>query len=64
MLAHLIEIGLTENAIAKGIKTHQSTVSRILSGKIKDPKSSILIAIEQLFEVESKKNNFFKKSIH
>lgn len=37
MLRALLRAGYTEEAIARGAKVHQSTISRILSGKIKRP---------------------------
>ncbi len=52
MLRTLRKAGHTEQAIAKEIKVHQSTISRIISGKIQDPKGSIVSEIKQLFERE------------
>ncbi|MBS0288298.1 MAG: transcriptional regulator [Proteobacteria bacterium] len=50
MVEFLVKKGLTEDAIAKQINAHQSTVSRILSGRIKDPRASIALGIVALFE--------------
>jgi len=50
MLRYLLKDGLTEEAIASFVKVHQSTISRVLSGKIPDPKSSLTHAIKMLFE--------------
>lgn len=56
MLQYLVKLGFTEHAIANAINANQSTVSRILSGKIKDPRGSIVIGIKYLFELELRKN--------
>lgn len=55
MLFVLKKIGHTESAIAKAIHVNQSTISRIISGKIQDPKGSLVNGIKHLFETEIKK---------
>ena len=57
ILRQLIKIGYTEEAIAMKLRVHQSTISRILSGKIRDPRGSIHHGIKHLFEIELKKQN-------
>jgi len=52
MLRCLMRAGHTEEAIAMHLKVHQSTISRILSGKIRDPRNSIVLGIRWLFENE------------
>ncbi|MBS0290617.1 MAG: hypothetical protein JSS07_11365 [Proteobacteria bacterium] len=54
-LLFLRKVGFTEKAIANAIQAHQSTVSRILSGQIKDPRGSLIVEINQLFEIEKNK---------
>lgn len=51
----LLKSGLTEEAIARAVNVNQSTISRILSGKIHDPRNSLVIAISRLFEREKLK---------
>lgn len=46
----LIALGFTEQGIALTIEVHQSTISRILSGNIKDPKGSLVKAINKIFD--------------
>ncbi len=52
MILFLVKIGFTEHAIANVVKANQSTVSRILHGKIRDPRGSIVVAIQNMFEQE------------
>jgi transcriptional regulator with XRE-family HTH domain len=52
MLRYLIKIGYTEEAIAMRLKVNQSTISRILSGKIREPRNSIIIQICIIYEKE------------
>jgi predicted transcriptional regulator len=52
MLQFLIKQGFTELDIAKAIQVNQSTVSRILSGHIRDPKGSLVNEIKSLFEFQ------------
>lgn len=57
MLRVLLRAGYTEEAIAKGAKVHQSTISRILSGKIRDPKASLAVKICILANQASEKSS-------
>ncbi len=63
MLLYLINLGFTEQAIAKFICTSQSTVSRILSGRIQDPKGSLVNGIRLLFERERMRSRFLGNSL-
>ncbi len=54
-LRRLLRAGFTEKAIASLIKVNQSTISRILSGKIRDPRGSLVFAINTLFDKEINK---------
>ncbi len=56
MLRFLLKLGLTEEAIALAINVNQSTISRILSGRIHDPKGSVVSSIRNLFENEMLKS--------
>lgn len=50
MIRSLIALGFTEQGIALTIDVHQSTISRILSGNIKDPKGSLVKAVKKIFD--------------
>lgn len=52
MLIFLKRAGFTEQSIASVADVNQSTISRILSGKINDPKNSIALAIDNLVTQE------------
>jgi|TARA_R110002110_G_C13470277_1_gene720473 transcriptional regulator with XRE-family HTH domain len=54
MLRALLRAGYTEEAIAKGAKVHQSTISRILSGKIRQPKYAVACKVQALVLSENK----------
>lgn len=54
-LYYLLKSGFTEEAIAQACKVNQSTISRILGGKIRDPRNSLVVAITQIFEAERRK---------
>lgn len=56
MLRALLRSGLTEESIALAVNVNQSTISRILSGKIQDPKGSVVSRIKHLFENEFLEN--------
>lgn len=43
----LIAAGIPQAAIAKRAKVSQPTISRILSGEHKDPKGSVLMALNE-----------------
>ena len=43
----LVAAGIPQTAIAKRAKVSQPTISRILSGEHKDPKGSVLTALNQ-----------------
>lgn len=43
----LIEAGFSQNVIALGAGVRQPTISRILSGTHKDPKSSVLMGLQR-----------------
>lgn len=49
----LVAAGIPQAAIAKRAKVSQPTISRILSGEHKDPKGSVLMALNQ-YAVEVK----------
>jgi len=48
MVRALIRAGYTEEAIAVGARVNQSTISRLLSGKIRDPKASVASKISMM----------------
>jgi len=64
MLEYLIRLGFTEYSIARQINAHQSTISRILSGHIKDPRSSIAFGVKYLFELELRKRELNLNYLH
>jgi len=49
MLRALVKEGYTLEAIASGAKVHPSTICRILSGKIKEPKYFLCVKISEIF---------------
>ena len=51
MIKKLLELGYTEQAIAMEAKVHQSTISRILTGKTIEPKYSLICKIKKIFAV-------------
>lgn len=52
MLLYLMKRGFTEESIAIALNVNQSTVSRIISGKIQEPRGSLVNTIRYLFEKE------------
>ncbi len=64
MIQYLIRLGFTEYSIAKQINAHQSTISRILTGHIKDPRSSIAFGVKYLFELELRKKEMNLNYLH
>ncbi|OJV87342.1 MAG: hypothetical protein BGO43_02090 [Gammaproteobacteria bacterium 39-13] len=55
MLLYLVKRGFTEESIAIALNVNQSTISRILSGKIQEPRGSLVNTIRYLFEKEQNK---------
>jgi transcriptional regulator with XRE-family HTH domain len=55
MLLYLVKRGFTEESIAIALNVNQSTISRILSGKIQEPRGSLVNTIRYLFEKELNK---------
>ena len=49
MIAALRRVGLSLEAIAFGVQVHKSTISRIVSGKIRVPRLSLVGKVERLF---------------
>lgn len=56
MLRALLRAGYTEEAIAMVSGVNQSTISRILSGKIHDPRNSIVVRVSGIFNEYTRKN--------
>jgi transcriptional regulator with XRE-family HTH domain len=56
MIRALLAIGFTEEAIAAGVKVHKSTISRIVTGKIRYPRYHVANEIGLIFDKYARKD--------